>query len=463
MGWGGVVVQVAGKSGNSSIVLHRAAELWHVTSPAGSSGTIRRGRLGDRFRFEAISDVGLAVDESTGRIIEASAFSVAKAHHPGARVIDHGDGVIVPGFIDGHLHFPQLDVMGSHGKHLIQWLDTFIFPAEARFSERSVAESTAARFTKELAANGVTMSVAFSSVHPVAADVLFDAFEKSGLRAVVGKTSMDVNAPASVVLECSADIEAQELLIKKWHGRQGRLFYAVTPRFVLTSSPTQMKALADLHRRHPDTFIQTHISECEGEMESVAAAFPNARDYLSIYEDYGLINDRTLLGHGIWLTDSERERVADWGATVVHCPTSNAFLGSGLLDLKKTCDAGIEVALGSDIGAGTSLSPWATMLEAYKVQALRSQPLEPEALLYLATLAGAEALHMDADIGSLEAGKYADFQVISFSKKPLLAERVACTRSAAERLFATVVHGDDRLLKKLYVGGQCRVDVEHGN
>ena len=321
------MVQVAGKSGNSSIVLHRAAELWHVTSPAGSSGTIRRGRLGDRFRFDSISDVGLAVDESTGRIIEASAFSVAKAHHPGARVIDHGDGVIVPGFIDGHLHFPQLDVMGSHGKHLIQWLDTFIFPAEARFSDRSVAESTAARFTKELAANGVTMSVAFSSVHPVAADVLFDAFEKSGLRAVVGKTSMDVNAPASVVLECSADIEAQEMLIKKWHGRQGRLFYAVTPRFVLTSSPTQMKALADLHRRHPDTFIQTHISECEGEMESVAAAFPNARDYLSIYEDYGLINDRTLLGHGIWLTASERERVAGWGATVVHCPTSNAFFG----------------------------------------------------------------------------------------------------------------------------------------
>lgn len=455
------MVQVASRSENSGIVVHRAAELWHVTSPGltGSSGTIRRGRLGDRFQFEAISDVGLAVDEVTGRILDVQAFALVKARYEGARIVDHGDGVILPGFVDAHVHFPQLDVMGSHGKHLIQWLETFIFPAESRFSEKSVAESTAARFTKELAANGVTMSVAFSSVHPVAAEALFSAFETSGLRAVVGKTSMDVNAPPAVLLDYQTDIEAQEVLIKKWHGRHGRLFYAVTPRFILTSSPAQMRSLADLHARHRDTFIQTHISECEGELLSVAEAFPTAPDYLSLYEDYGLINDRTLLGHGIWLTESERERVAGYGATVVHCPTSNSFLGSGLLDLKKTCDAGIEVALGSDVGAGTSLSPWATMLEAYKVQALRSQPLEPEALLYLATLAGAEALHMDGDIGSLEAGKYADFQVISFAARPLLAERVTRTNTPAQRLFATVVHGDDRLLKKLYVAGKCQLDV----
>lgn len=449
----------------SNIVIHRAAELWHVTSPvafSASSGTIRRGRLGERFRFEALSNVGLAIDETTGRILGAGDFHQIKARHEGAKVVDHGDGVILPGFVDAHLHFPQLDTMGSHGKHLIQWLETFIFPAEASFSDAAVAGETAGRFTKELAANGVTTSVVFSSVHPIAAEVLFSAFEASGLRGVVGKTSMDVNAPAAVLLDWRADIEAQEVLIKKWHGRHGRLYYAVTPRFVLTSSNDQMKALADLHARHPDTFVQTHISECEGELKSVALAFPEARDYLSIYEDYGLINDRTLLGHGIWLTESERERVAGHGASIVHCPTSNSFLGSGLLDLKKTCDAGIEVALGSDIGAGTSLSPWATMLEAYKIQAQRSQPLEPESLLYLATLAGAEALHMDGDIGSLDPGKLADFQVISFAGKPILHERVTRTRSPAERLFATMVHGDDRILKRLYVAGRCLHDAYRG-
>lgn len=444
-------------------VIHRAAELWHVRSPVAGrsiSSTVRRGRLGDRFRFEAISDAGLAVDSSTGRILDVGEFPAVKARVGDADVVNHGGGVILPGFVDAHLHFPQLDAIGSHGKHLIQWLETYIFPAESRFADKSVAQSTAARFTEELARNGVTTSVAFSSVHPVAADVLFDVFDRSGLRAVVGKTSMDVNAPAEVLLDWRADVEAQEALIAKWHGRGGRLFYAVTPRFVLTSSREQMKALADLHARHPETYIQTHISECEGELRSVAEAFPAAKDYLSIYEDYGLINERTLLGHGIWLTDSERERIADLGATVVHCPTSNSFLGSGLIDLRKTCDAGVEVALGSDIGAGTSLSPWATMLEAYKLQALRGQPLEPEALLYLATLAGSEALHLDHVTGNLEPDKQADFQVISFDAKPLLRERVARARNPRERLFATVVHGDDRVLEKLYVGGRCLRDSQ---
>lgn len=467
--FGVVLAQVPGNStqhgSTTKVVIHRAAELWHVKCPdtlQPGAGTVRRGRLGDRFRFESISDAGLAVESATGRIVDCGPYRQVKSLHPESTDIDHGDGVILPGFIDAHLHFPQLDAMGSHGKHLIQWLDTYIFPAESRFSDADVAMETASRFTRELARNGVTTSVVFSSVHPVAADVLFTAYEKSGLRGVVGKTSMDMNAPREVLLDWQADIDAQEQLIAKWHGRDGRLFYAVTPRFVLTSSREQMKALSELHARHPGTYIQTHISECEGELKSVAEAFPSARDYLSIYEDFGIITDRTLLGHGVWLSDSERQRIANFGATVVHCPTSNAFLGSGLIDLKKTCDAGVEVALGSDIGAGTSLSPWITMLEAYKFQALRGQPLEPEALLYFATLAGAEALHLDRETGSLEAGKSADFQVIDFARKPLLAERIARTKDARERLFATVVHGDDRLLDKLYVAGQCVQESRHG-
>jgi guanine deaminase len=466
---GVVLAQLPGNStqhgATTKVVIHRAAELWHATGTGGAdpqSTTARRGRLGARFRFQAVSDAGLAVDSSTGRIVDCGNYREVKSRYPQSIDVNHGEGVILPGFVDAHLHFPQLDVIGSHGKHLIQWLESYIFPAESRFADAQVATGTASRLTRELARNGVTTSVVFSSVHPVAAEVLFTAFVKSGLRAVVGKTSMDINAPSGVLLDWKPDIDAQEELIARWHGRDGRLFYAVTPRFVLTSSLDQMRALSELHARHPGTYIQTHISECEGELKSVAEAFPSAKDYLSIYEDHGLINDRTLLGHGVWLSDSERERVASLGATVVHCPTSNAFLGSGLIDLKKTCDAGVEVALGSDIGAGTSLSPWVTMLEAYKIQALRSQPLEPEALLYLATLAGAEALHMDRDTGSLESGKFADFQVVRFSRKPILAERIAGAKDARERLFATVVHGDDRILDKLYVAGRCVQDASHG-
>jgi guanine deaminase len=408
-----------------------------------------------------VGDAALVVDEVAGAIIDAGAFAVMKGKYPVARVEDHGDGILVPGFVDAHLHFPQMDAIGSYGKHLIQWLESYIFPAESRFQDAAYAGDVAVRFVRELARNGISLSVIFSSVHPAAAEVLFAALHRSGLRGVVGKTSMDVNAPQGVLMPWQADVEAQEALIAKWHKRDGRLFYAVTPRFVLTSSRDQMKALADLHGRHRDTFIQTHISECEGELKGVREAFPAAKDYLSIYEDFGLVNERTLLGHGIWLTAEERDRIARHGATVVHCPTSNTFLGSGLIDLKKTCDAGVEVALGSDIGAGTSLSPWVTMLEAYKIQALLSQAPDPAALLYLATLAGAEALHMDDRAGSLESGKQADFQVLSFAGKDLLRERLERASSATERLFATIVHGDDRLLKKLYVGGNCVFDRQN--
>jgi guanine deaminase len=444
-------------------VLHRAAEMWHTRSnpPRGTlthvgqtSGTARRGRLGDRFVFEAVSNFGLLVHEETGRILDAGDFAALKNRYSQACIVDHGASVMIPGFVDAHLHFPQMDMMGSYGKHLIQWLESYIFPAEARFVDDSYAAAVATRFVRELARNGISSSVVFSSVHPASAKALFEAIDKSGLRAVIGKTSMDVNAPASVLMEWQADIEAQEALIRCWHKRHDRLFYAVTPRFVLTSSAKQMTALADLHSRHPDTFIQTHISECEGELSSVREAFPSARDYLSIYEDFGLVNDRTLLGHGIWLSDGERQRIAEKGATVVHCPTSNTFLGSGMIDLKRTCDAGVEVALGSDIGAGTSLSPWVTMLEAYKIQALLSQSPDPSTLLYLATLAGAEALHMDDRTGSLEPGKYADFQLISLEAKDLLYARVERAGNAKERLFATIVHGDDRLLQKLFVAGR---------
>lgn len=441
---------------SGAVTIHRGQELWDVRARAVSAGV-----LADRFTFVTIANPGLVVDNDSGRILACGEFPLVKREYPDAAVVDHGEAVLIPGFVDCHLHFPQLHAMGSYGNHLIQWLETYIFPTEARFSDRTVAELTAASLCRELAANGVATSVIFSSVHPVAADALFQSLDRSGLRAVVGKTSMDVNAPDGVLLEWQYDIAAQEELIARWHGHDGRLFYAVTPRFILTSSQQQMAALGALHARYPDVYIQTHISECRDEIAAVKSAFPESADYLSLYEDHGLVNDRTLLGHGIWLSDSERERIAKCGASVVHCPTSNNFLGSGMLDVRKTCAAGVQVALGSDIGAGTSLSPWATMLDAYKVQALLGQPLDPASLFYLATLAGAEALHLDHVTGSLEPGKDADFQVVRPGRRPVLAERLGCAASPVERLFATIVHGDDRILDSLFVRGR-RVSESFG-
>lgn len=434
-----------------SVTIHKGSELWSVE--ANVSANVRQ-QLDGRFRFVAIAEPGLAVDDLTGKILAIGTFDEVCSAYLDAQIVDHGHAVLLPGFIDAHLHFPQLNGMGSYGSHLIAWLENNIFPLEAQFRDQSVAVNTGQQLCRELAANGVTTSVIFSSVHPLATELLFQCLDHSGLRAVVGKTSMDVNAPPEILLAWQDDIEAQEELISRWHGHDGRLYYAVTPRFVLTSSSEQMAALGQLHARYPDTYIQTHISECKEELSSVASAFPSASDYLSIYEQYGLINQRTLLGHGIYLTDSERSRLASCGATVVHCPTSNNFLGSGLLDLRKTAEAGVKLALGSDIGAGTSLSPWSTMLDAYKVQALLGQPVEPTVLLYLATLAGAEALDLDATTGSLAVGKDADFQVIKPERCRILAKRMALADTPVERLFATIVHGDDRIHEALYVRGK---------
>jgi guanine deaminase len=424
-------------------VVHLADEVWLLSHKNGSSS------------FDAIKNAALAVG-ADGRILAVGSRSevLGSIQSSQVEIIDHEASIIVPGFVDAHLHCPQLDVIGSGGYPLLDWLNKFVFPAEARFSDPLVASSGAKRLVRELKKNGVTTAAVFSSVHAVAADELFREFDDAGLRLITGKTSMDLGAPNELLENVESDLVRQDKLISTWHGKSERLHYAITPRFALSCSKQMLRGLGELKAKWPSCFIQTHISENKKEVTEVQAVWKQHRDYLAVYEDFGLLDGKTLLGHGIHLTDSELKRIEKVGATVVHCPTSNTFLGSGLFDLRRAEDFGVRVCLASDVGAGTSLSPWKTMLECYKIQALQGEFCSAADLLYRATLAGAEALGMGAFSGSLEVGKFADFVVINQSKNLFLAERLLKTHSAEERFFATMTYGDDRITESMFVAGK---------
>ncbi len=430
--------------------VHLADEIWLITRKNGSPS------------FELIKNGALAVNAG-GKIAAVGPRSevLVSMQSDQVEIIDHEASVIVPGFVDAHLHCPQLDVMGSGGFPLLDWLNKFVFPAESKFSDRQVARSGARRLVRELKKNGVTTAAVFSSVHAVAADELFREFDSAGLRLITGKTSMDRGAPDELLEDVESDLIQQNDLIAAWHGKSDRLFYAVTPRFALSCSKQMLRALGDLKAKWPSCFTQTHISENEKEVTEVLAVWKQHRDYLAVYEDHGLLDGKTLLGHGIHLSDDEMKRIERVGATVVHCPTSNTFLGSGLFNLRRAQDLGVQVCLASDIGAGTTLSPWKTMLECYKIQALQGVFCSAADLLYRATLAGAKALGMDKYSGSLEVGKFADFVVINQNKNALLAERLIKTYSAEERFFATMTYGDDRITEAVFVAGRQVYNQTH--
>ena len=422
------------------ITVHRAKEIWFTR------------RTGDSISLVTFMDAALAVD-AHGKITAIGRASEFKSPSYSEKVIDHGDGILVPGFVDAHVHCPQLSVIGSGGLPLLDWLTKYVFHAEAQFKNQNVATLGARRLARELMQNGVTSAAVFSSVHAVAAEALFQEFDTAGLRLLTGKTSMDVGAPAAVLQAAHADIADQEVLIKRWHGKSARLRYAITPRFALSCSRELMLGLGELRERHPSCYVQTHISENIEEVAAVKEVWKSCKDYLAVYEDHGLIGDKTLLAHGIHLTNNELMRMATAKATLVHCPTSNMFLGSGLLNLKQDQDSGVHLCLASDIGAGTNLSPWQTMLECYKIQAIQGNRLSAAELLYQTTLAGAQSLGLGNVCGSLEVGKDADFVVIKPSKKPILAERLVTAETPSERLFACITCGDDRIIEQTYVAG----------
>ncbi|MGN6526624.1 MAG: guanine deaminase [Burkholderiaceae bacterium] len=368
---------------------------------------------------------------------------------------DHRGRLVLPGFVDTHVHSPQLDVIASYGTALLDWLETHTFPAEARHADPQLAREGAARFIDALIAHGTTSAVVFPTVHEASVDALFEAAAARGMRLVAGKILMDRNAPPDLRDDVDEAERACTRLIERWHGR-GRLAYAVTVRFAPTSTPAQLAMAGRLFANHPGTYMQTHLAENVDEVAWVRELFPEARSYLDVYARAGLVGERAVFAHGIWLDAEDRRVLAGAGAQVAHCPSSNLFLGSGLFDWRATREAGVAVSLASDVGGGTHLSALRTMADAYKVQALRGERLTAWVALHAATRGAAHALRLGGEIGSLEAGAAADVCVWEVAAGPVARRRHDLARDLHERIFAWMTLGDDRNLVAAWVAGRAR-------
>jgi guanine deaminase len=369
------------------------------------------------------------------------------------------DILITPGFVDTHLHAPQLEMIGSYGGDLLEWLNRYTFPTEAKFSDPKHAEMVARVFFEELLRNGTLCALIFSTIHYRATDIFFAEAERRGFRAIIGKTMMDRNAPEALLETPRQSFEESHALLQKWHKR-GLLRYAITPRFAPTSTPELLEAAGQLKREFPDAYVHSHISENRNEVQWVHDLFPEA-EYADVYDRYGLLGERTVLAHGVHLSEEELELLARRGTRVAHCPNSNLFLGSGLFRLHHTLDAGVVVGLGTDIGAGTTPSMFTTMSDAYKVQQVQGVSLTPFHLWYLASLGGARALSMDGESGSLEAGKSADFLLLDLKSTPLVALRSERASSIEDLLAGLIFTGDDRVVRECWIAGQMVAAVSH--
>ena len=371
----------------------------------------------------------------------------------GTPVADHRGHLIMPGFIDAHVHFAQTDIIASHGRKLLDWLEDYTFPMEARFGDPVHARATADFFLDELLVNGTTTAAVFATSHRASVDAFMAAAGDRGLRMVCGKVMMDRNCPESVRDTAASSYEDCAALIERWHGH-GRLLYAVTPRFAPTSSEEQLRLAARLLDEHPGVLMQTHFAETVEEIRWVEQLYPWAQGYLDVYDHFGLVREGALYGHCIHLTAADRARFNAAGASAVHCPTSNLFLGSGLFDYDRVRDSGVRVALATDIGAGTSFGMLRTMHEAYKVARMGGNSFDSLDAFYLATLGGARSLGLDDRIGSFEPGREADIVVLDLCATPLLARRMAVARSLQDRLFALMMLGDDRVVAQTLIQGR---------
>ncbi len=361
------------------------------------------------------------------------------------------NALIVPGFVDTHLHAPQLEMIGSYGGHLLEWLNRYTFPTEAKFRDPKHAAQIAEAFFDELLRNGTLCALIFSTIHAEATEIFFAEAERRGFRGIIGKTMMDRNAPPELLENVRDSYDQSRAILQKWHNR-GLLRYAITPRFAPTSTPELLEAAGQLKREFPDAYVHTHISENTNEVTWVQQLFPEA-EYADVYDRYGLLDERTVLAHGVWLTEEELDLLARRKARIAHCPNSNLFLGSGLFRLHHTLDAGVGVGLGTDIGAGTTPSMFTAMADAYKVQQVQGVSLSPFHLWYLATLGGARALSLENESGSIEAGKSADFLVLDLHATPLVSMRSDRASSIEDLLAGLIFMGDDRVVKSRFIAG----------
>jgi guanine deaminase len=405
----------------------------------------------DAASYRHVLDGAVLIDG--GLIAAAGDFADIARAAPDAPVTDHRPNLLLPGLIDPHIHFPQMQVIGSYGARLLDWLNDYTFPEEAKFAAPAHGERIAGLFFDALLRHGTTTACAFCSVHPQSAEAFFAEAARRDLRMIGGKVMMDRNAPEAVRDTAQAGYEDTRALIGRWDGR-GRARVAVTPRFAITSSPAQLEAAGALMREHPECYLQTHLSENDAEIALTRRLFPEVRDYLDVYERHGLLGPRSLFGHALHLSARERGALAGSGSVAVFCPTSNLFLGSGLFDEAGMRAAGVRIAVATDVGGGTSYSMLRTLGEGYKVLQLRGQKLDPLRAFYMMTLGNARALSMEARIGTLEPGTEADIVALDSRATPEMALRMETARTLAEELFALQTMGDDRAVAAVYVAGR---------
>ncbi|MCU0801672.1 MAG: guanine deaminase [Rhodobacteraceae bacterium] len=392
-----------------------------------------------------------AVLVNAGRIVARGEAAALRAAHPHVPAIDHGNALISAGFVDAHVHYPQTAIVASWGKRLIDWLNSYTFPEEARFADPAYAAAIADRYLDLVLARGTTTVCTYATIHPASVDAIFAAAQARGLRLFAGKTCMDRNAPENLRDTAQSAYDDSKALLEKWQGTD-RLGYVITPRFSPTSTPEQLSALGMLWREYPDCLMQTHLSEQTDEIAWVRDLFPQSRDYLDTYEAQGLLREGAVFGHAIHLTEREKSRLAEAGASVVHCPTSNTFIGSGLFDM--TLAQTLPVGLATDTGGGSSFSMLRTMAAAYEVAQLRGQSLHPAQLWWLATMGSARALKADHQIGNIAPGMEADLVVIDLASTPAIAQASARADDLWQAIFPTIMMGDDRAVQCVYVAGQ---------
>lgn len=410
------------------------------------------GETGDVSAVEYFDD-GVMLIES-GRITALGpAADLMPQLADGVRVVDHAGKMIVPGLIDCHVHYPQMEVIASYGDQLLDWLEHYTFPAERRYADLEMARGAAKQFLDELLRNGTTTALVFATVHVNSVNAFFEAASERNMRVAAGKVMMDRNCPEDLRDTPESGYRESRELLERWHG-QGRLHYAITPRFAPTSSDEQLKSAGQLAAEFPDAMIHTHLAENVDEVNWVAKLFPRSRSYLDVYQSVGMLRERAVFAHCIHLDDQDHTEMAAAGGAMAFCPTSNLFLGSGLFDLERARAHDIRVGLATDIGGGTSFSLLRTMSEAYKVLQLKRQKLSSFRGLYLATLGAAEALYVDNKIGNFLPGKEADFVVLNQNSTPSIEHRLAYAKDLAEELFVQMMLADDRAVSETYVLGE---------
>ena len=396
---------------------------------------------------------GLLIAEH-GKITWFGDWQSGQAHLPAGVQVTHYPGqLIVPGFIDTHIHFPQTEMIGAYGEQLLEWLNTYTFPTEMQFADPAYAQKIAQFFVQELLKNGTTTALVFCTVHPQSVDALFEAAEQHQMRLIAGKVLMDRNAPEGLCDSADSAYSGSRQLIEKWHGK-GRNLYAITPRFAPTSTPEQLARAGQLKAEYPDVYVHTHLSENKNEIAWVKELFPEQQGYLDVYRHYGLTGAKSVFAHCVHLEEDEWDCMHETGSAIAFCPTSNLFLGSGLFPLKKTWEKQVKVGFGTDIGAGTSFSQLQTIQEAYKVQQLQGDKLSAFEALYHATLGGAKALDLDGKLGNFNPGKEADFAVLDLQPTALQQLRQSRAKGLEDALFALMMMGDDRNIHSTYVYGQ---------